>query len=209
MPGLPRIYWLRCIMTKTCRYCGVSATGTRRILQKFSKDSNYKFGVTTRCKRCDTLPNRGDVVGEYSLLTERPRPLRTCKCCGAKASSMAELKVKFGRKKQYLDVPSSYSPLCKRCEQVACLVLSEMTYVIRDGEEMAKGSAKYYALLEDLYTAVGYSQVPQEQGHPTDVLQFPLRYSLPDGTPFTKSAKRIWQIKIEAGYTILEEDDFE
>lgn len=195
-------------MTKTCRYCGFTATKPGEILDTFTKDKSYKYLVGTKCNRCNALGSWKSIVGPYSLLADRPKPSRVCKCCGDEAWGMPEVVYKFNPKRSK-PIPSAYSPICKKCEQVACLVLSEFTHAIRDGEEYVKDSPKYYQLLEDLYTVMGYVKVPLEDGHPKDVLQFPVRYSLPDGRPFARSAKRIWQIKVEAGYTILKEDEFE
>lgn len=197
-------------MTRVCRACGVSAVGTSNILKVFSADNSYKFGISTICKRCDkATSNTKKIAGEFCLLTERPTPLKVCECCGKSANTADELSTMFRQYRHVNSQPSSFTPICKSCETIACMVLSEFTYIIREGGEITAGSKEYYSLLVRLYKALGYTRIPTENGNPVDVLKFPLRYTLPDGRPFVKSAKRIWQIKIEAGYLIPKEDDFE
>lgn len=197
-------------MTKTCTSCGVTVEGVGQVLKVFAKDSNYKFGISSRCARCNRAGTTGgSIQGEYCLLSERPQPIKTCECCGLTVDTKQEMAENF-RAVRAVTYAAGYTSICKGCEEVACMVLSEFTHVIRDGGEILKGGEDYLQLLTDIYLVLGYRTVPTDSlGKPMDVLQFPMRYTMPDGVPFAKSSKRIWQIKIEAGYLIPEEEDFE
>jgi len=191
-------------MTKTCTKCGVTATGQGQIIKEFVKSSGYKYGIEATCKRCHNLgKTANDVVGPYSLLTEKPSP-KVCACCGKESYVYGR---DFRHVRSTRASSSAYLPICKGCEQVACLVLGEFQHLIREGKHLEGGPEDpWYKELLSAFYLMTLGHIPDR-----DVLSFPARYALPNGTPCVRSAKRIWQIKLDVGYSqkeIVDESGF-
>lgn len=197
-------------MTKICRICGTSHKGTSQIIKHFVNISDYKYGVGSVCKRCWATTHYTKIVGEFCLISENPKAVKTCECCDEVAKDMTDLGNKFRRIRQYRNYPYDYSPICKKCENTACLILAEFQYLIREGKQILKDSDEYKGMLTSFYYLSGFTTIPKTaEGEPVDVLQFHTKFSFPDGTPFIKSPRGILKVKQEVGYIIQEEDNFE
>lgn len=100
----------------------------------------------------------------------------------------------------------STTVICKKCENVATLILSELQFQAREGNKLPRGSKEYQETCATLFLASGYTDVPRDaDGQVCDLLKYQLRFCKEDGQPFVPSAARIRQIKIEGGYAPKEE----
>ena len=186
-------------MTKTCTACGFSAATTGDILKYFKNDASYKFGVRAVCKRCASTGS--PVVGEFCLLTEKPKPVKVCECCSREVHSVPELKATFRSHRSRERFSVDYVSICKRCEEVACQVLGEMKFKASNKLTLKRESEEYQELLFKLYVMNGYTEVPRNAyGFPVDVLKFNLRFCLSNGQPFITTGRAIRQVKLNAGY---------
>lgn len=182
-----------------------------QMMKLFKKNHMSALGYESKCNRCHTLiinsQNPIKIVGKYCLLTENPNiPLKQCECCGVSAQTTIEMDDMFRKVKRASNKPSTYINLCKNCENVATLMLSEMEYRIKQDQQLIRGSLEYLDVLERLFKLSGYSEVPKDaHGLPTDVLKYPLRFCRKNGQPFVPSAAKIRQIKIKVGYMPKEE----
>lgn len=183
------------------------------LINNFSKCKQSKGGYKNRCLKCDNLLSQYkqlkepiSIIGRHCLLTDKPKVLKTCDCCGKEARTQLELEDRFRRIRNNTLKPSSHVLICKSCENVAALVLSELQFKAHEGLKLPRGSEEYYETLSTLFLVSGYTDVPMDaDGHPVDLLSYQLTFHKENGQPFVPSAVRIRQIKIEGGYMSREE----
>lgn len=172
------------------------------------KDFTRKNGtILHRCRKCDNLlaASRAkgikvNIMGRHVSLNEKPRAIKTCDCCKVEAQTYAEMTDKFRRFRNNKK-PSSFTLICKKCENTATMILSEFKYYYRQGLTLSRGSTEYTQLLKDLYEITGFTTIPLDAyGQPVDLMKYKVNFCMLDGRKFTTSAVSIRQIKINAGY---------